>query len=212
MPRNTKVGEFELTCPESTLSPKSREEARSSTRPPSPAESGGETVRKGWEKHKRGGEMRQRPFSCSVATAPRRYLQKKRCLHIIGGLESTSVAHIRQRTGWHLHFLTRPFVLTWAVLSTCARLDLLAGFLRGKRWGKRKNGIRFRCGGKSVYVVLFDSGDAHFSEAFLLGFGQQQRSASGRLAGFFTGTFNDKNSLWNNAARTVGDGGILPEH
>lgn len=77
MPRNTKVGEFELTCPESTLSPKSREEARSSTRPPSPAESGGERVRKGWEKHKRGGEMRQRPFSCSVATAPRRYLQKK---------------------------------------------------------------------------------------------------------------------------------------
>lgn len=40
---------FELTCPESTLWIKSCEEARSSTRPPSPVEGGVKRVRKEWK-------------------------------------------------------------------------------------------------------------------------------------------------------------------
>lgn len=47
-----KAANFELTCPESTLWRRSREEARSSTRPPSPAEGGEKRVRKEWKSTK----------------------------------------------------------------------------------------------------------------------------------------------------------------
>lgn len=62
---------------------------------------------------------------------------------------------------------------------------------RPSRWfsAGRKNRTQVSAPAKLVVLVVV-SGNTHFS-----GLRQQQLSASGRLAGFFTGTFNGENSL-----------------